>query len=206
VADPIRDPARSLPRMVAYLDQLPAGAASYPDCLAKASMLRRALAERPLAREHVEALAPGAARIVSCPPLDGEWVPDVWLASILLAIADAYGMSDEQYLDWMRELNTRMFNTIFRLLMKVAPPDLIVRTASARWSVFHRGSTLTVVDSAPGRCAARLAFPVRLFHGLALRQFVAVFEAAARLSDPAATVALTSSDDHGARFDLAWTR
>jgi hypothetical protein len=193
-----------LPRVAEYLAPLPAGVASHPGCLAKAALLRRALAERPLARDHVAALPPVVGAVVTCPPLDGEWVPDVWLMCALLAIADAYKMSDEEHLRWIREMNGRMFNTLFRLLMKAVSPEYLVRRAPERWSVFHRGSTLAITDAAPGRCTAHLEFPPWLFHGLALRQFVAVFEAALQMNDPEGRLELAGSDAVGARFTVTW--
>jgi hypothetical protein len=197
-------PVTSFPRVDEYLAGLPAGLSSHPDALAKAALLRRALSERPIGRDHVVALPPVIRDVVTCPPLDGEWVRDVWLACVLLAIADVYEMTDEVYLSWMRDLNTRMFMTLFRPLMKVASAEDLVRCTAERWSVFHRGSSLTIQEAVRGRCIAHLAFPQRLFHGLALRQFVPVFEAAIRMSDPEGRVALAASSDVGASFAVNW--
>lgn len=198
------DPAAALPRVDAYLARLPAGAASHPGCVAKAAMLRRALEQRPLSRAHLAALPSPVAQLASCPPLDGDWVPDVALACVLLAIADAYVLTDDAYLSWMRALNVRMFTTLFRTIVATVPPDVLVRSAAERWGIFHRGSALTVLESGRRAATVQLSFPPRLFHGLALRHFVAVFEAVLDLTDPAGRVALVSSDDETGCFALTW--
>jgi len=194
----------ALPRVAEYLAPLPAGVASYPQCVAKAALLRRALGQRPLSRDHVLALPKVLRELVTCPPLDGESVPDVWLAGVLLAIADAYEMRDEEYLDWIRDLNSTMFNTLFRILMKVVSPEHLVRRAADRWKVFHSGSSLAIVELTRGRCVAHLTFPHLLFHGLALRQFAPVFEAAVQMSDPRGRVELGACDATQAFFIAHW--
>ncbi|WP_242393139.1 hypothetical protein [Anaeromyxobacter oryzisoli] len=198
------DPAVPLPRVGAYLAKLPAGVSSYPECLAKGAMLRRALESAPLSRRHLAALPPTAAQLVICPPLDGDWIPDVSLACVLLAIADVHLMTDEAYLSWMRALNVSMFTTVFRGVV-TGSPDALVRSAAERWGLFHRGSAISVLESSPGHAVVQLSFPAHLFHGLVLRQFVAVFEAVLALAGPAGRAALASSDDDGALFTLAWT-
>jgi hypothetical protein len=197
------EPPGSLPRVAAYLAPLPAGAASHPECLAKAGLLRSALADRPLGREHVEALPAPVRQVIACPPLDGEWVPDVHLICVLLAIADAYGMTDAEYLAWLRDLNARMFQTVFKQLMN-APAEGLLRHVSERWSFFHRGSSLAVTHLSPGGATVHMAFPPRLFHGLALRHFVSVWEAALGVAKPGGHVELAASDEVTARFTVAW--
>jgi len=194
----------ALPRVAEYLAPLPAGVASYPQCVAKGALLRRALGQRPLTRDHVLALPKVLRELVACPPLDGESVPDVWLAGVLLAIADAYEMTDEEYLDWIRNLNSTMFNTLFRILMKAVSPDHLMRRAAEKWKVFHRGSSLAIVEHTRGRCVAQLTFPHLLFHGLALRQFAPVFEAALQRCDPRGRVELGSYDPTQALFVARW--
>jgi hypothetical protein len=197
------EPAGSA-RVAAYLARLPAGVASHPGCLAKAAMLRRTLTERPLALEHVDSLPPAVRSIVTCPPLDGEWVPDVHLICALFTIADAYGLSDDDYLSWIRELNVRMFKALFWNLVHAESPSEVLRRVPERWSVFHRGSTLAVTEVGARSAVAELSFPPWLFHGLALRQFVPVLEAALQLTDPSGRVECVASDQVGARFDVTW--
>jgi hypothetical protein len=201
----LRSPALiALPRVAEYLAPLPAGVASHPQCVAKAALLRRALERRPLSRDHVLALPSALRELVACPPLDGESVPDVWLAGVLLAIADAYEMKDEEYLDWIRDLNSSMFNTLFRILMKVVSPEHLLRGAAERWKVFHRGSSLAIAELTRGRCVVQLNFPHLLFHGLALRQFAPVFEAAIQMCDPLGRVELGAFDATQAFFIARW--
>lgn len=192
------------PRVAAYLSRLPDGAASHPGCVARAAMLRRALADRPLTRDQVDALPAPVRAVAICPPLDGEWVSDVHLVCILFAVADGRGMSDDAYLEWMRELNLRMFQDAFRNVVAAESPDEVVARAPERWSFFHRGSTVSVTERRPGSARVRLAFPPSLFHGLALRQFAPVFEAALRSSAPTGRVACVGEDATGGDFLATW--
>jgi hypothetical protein len=138
------------------------------------------------------------------PPLDGEWVSDVHLVCILFTIADACGMSDGGYLAWMRELNLRMFRALFWNAVHAESPEEVLARVPERWSIFHRGSTLSVPDREAGRARLRLAFPPRLFHGLALRQFAPIWEVALRLSAPAGRVECVGEDEAGGDFVATW--
>lgn len=191
-------------RVAAYLAKVPGGVDGHPECLARAAMLRRSLAERPLAGDHADALPPPVRQLVICPPLDGEWVSDVQLVCVLFAIAEAHGMSDADYLAWIRELNTRMLATLFAGAVAAESPEAMLLKVPERWSIFHRGSTLAVEEASSGRAVVRLSFPPHLFHGLALRQFAPVWEAALRLADPSSRVELASSDPTTGRFVARW--
>jgi len=192
------------PRVAGYLAKVPDGVDAHPGCLARAAMLRRSLAERPLTGIHVDSLPAPVRHLVVCPPLDGEWISDVHLVCILFTIADAHGMTDGHYLDWIRELNTHMFQTLFRGAVDAQSPEAMLAKVPERWSIFHRGSTLEAEEAGPGRAVVRLSFPPHLFHGLALRQFAPVWEAALRLADPSCTVELDSSDATSGRFVARW--
>ncbi len=197
-------PPAPSPRVAAYLSALPHGAASHPQCVARAAMLRRALADRPLTRDQVEALPAPVRAVATCPPLDGEWVSDVHLVCTLFAAADAHGLRDDAYLEWMRDLNLRMFESLFRTSVAAESPEEVLARAPERWSIFHRGSTLSVTAQRPGWARVRLAFPPSLFHGLALRQFAPVFEAALRISEPSGRVACAGEDEIGGEFLVTW--
>jgi hypothetical protein len=204
VATLFADPEIGFPSVTEYLSRLPAGHASHPQCQVRAALLRRALEERPLELRHVAALPAPVGRIVTCPPLDGEWLSDVWLACVVMAIHDAYGMDEPTYLAWLRALNVRMFDGPYRTFMKLASAEQLIQRAPERWSFFHRGSSLEIVDVAPGRCTLHLTFPPYLFHGLALRQFAAVFEAALQMADPDARVEAAGGNEVRGVFVGTW--
>jgi hypothetical protein len=97
-----------------------------------------------------------------------------------------------------------MFNTLYRILLKAVSPEHLMRRAAEKWKVFHHGSSLAIVEHTRGRCVAQLTFPHHLFHGLALRQFAPVFEAALQLCDPCGRVELGSHDPTQASFVARW--
>jgi hypothetical protein len=172
--------------------------------VAKAAMLRRALADHPLTRDQVDGLPAPVRAVATCPPLDGEWVSDVHLVCVLFTLADAYGMSDDTYLEWMRDLNLRMFQALFWNVVKAESPDEVLARAPERWSIFHRGSTVAVTAQRPGWARVRLAFPPSLFHGLALRQFAPIWEVALRVSEPSGRVECVGEDATGGDFLATW--
>lgn len=192
------------PRVATYLEKLPAGAGSHPGCQAKAAMLRRALAEQPLTGDDLERLPPAIRPTVTCPPLDGEWVPDVHLAAVLMAIADARGWTDDAYLAWLRALNERMFRSLFPAAMAPGSVDALTRSVPERWSLFHRGSGLALAASAPGRAVIRMTFPPWLFHGLTLRQFTPIWEVALGLAARDVRVSLEEERADGAAWAASW--
>jgi hypothetical protein len=60
--------------------------------------------------------------------------------------------------------NLRLFELpMYRALMIVMTPSLLLRAASVRWSAFQRGSTLTVRDRTMQSALAVLEFPPHLF-------------------------------------------
>ena len=198
---PPRDP---LPRVTSYLARLPAGAASYPECKSKALLVRRALEERPLERDVVAMLPRPIADTVLCPPLESEWVPEVHLMVVLLAIADANGLDEAAHLEWMREMNTRTLGTLFRFLFRFISPEALAKRVPERWGVFHLGSTLIAEDVRDDGCTVWLKFPPHLFHGLVLRHYAPVLEVALRIAAPGSRVVLVDETPNQGLFQAYW--
>jgi hypothetical protein len=194
------------PRMAAYLDALPKGIDSYPDAQAKGSIFRTLLTSRPLALAGLPqtSLPEPIAALARELPLPNEWIPEVWLMCVSLGIADAYELEDEEYLSWVYETNRDLFRGAYRLLMSLASPELLLRGATLRWMYFHRGTELLTEPAGPGQGNLILSFPHRLFAGLALRHFTAVFGAPLKLCVAHALVELERVGDEQAVFRCRW--
>lgn len=128
------------PRLAAYLDQLPAGLDSYPECEAKVSIHRtvQAFADRPLIgippvlQAHLDESAPAE-----------KWIPQCHTLALIVAIVEARRLPPVEEAQWIREAASLLFSTpMYRLLIWAISPRLMVKGADIRWSAFFRGSSL----------------------------------------------------------------
>jgi hypothetical protein len=191
--------------MERYLAGLPAGLDSFPECLAKGSVLRSTLIQQPVGELAARLPAPLRA-LVTDPPVDSEWLPEVRFAAIYLAVADLRGFGEAEVLAWARERNRSLFrNPAYRILMAVSSPATLIRGATMRWSNWHRGSTLEVEGVVDIGVRALLRFPPGLFDPLMLQVFGEAFVAGlelARAKNPASKVELV--DAGVARYLVSW--
>lgn len=188
-----------------YIDGLPEGLASFPDCLGRRDVFVGALDETPSSfvdarlREAVAAL-----------PADEVWIPEVVCAAIVSAHADSLG--DEQaYLSSSLSRNLELFRRpLFRGLMFVLSPTLVLMGAARRWGAFHRGSTLEVQrwerETAGNGVRLRLTHAPGLFLPLHHRGFGEAFRAAVLSTrQEQVDVGCTSHDD-GATYSVEYGR
>lgn len=193
------------PRVERYLAALPDGLESYPACLAKGALVRNALEHAPLA--HVlPRLAPQLRRIAEDPPVGSEWIPEVHFGALLLAIADARELTDQEVLSWTRDRNRALFRSpAYRILMAVASPAQLVRFAGARWANWHRGSTLDVEGIADDGVVVAIRHPPGLLDPLLHRVYAEALTAALELAHAArpSVVVTAEAADH-ARYRASW--
>lgn len=164
-----------------YVERLPDGLASYPECTAKAALLRDILDSRPL-----DATAddiPEALRMtIASPPPVSSWIPEVHFVASSLAIYGRYfGGDDLQGFDeWICARNSALFRKpLYRVLIALMSPERLLVGASKRWGAFHRGTTLTLLQHTPTSALVRLEFPPHLFGDELMRGFAAGMRAAA---------------------------
>lgn len=194
-----------LERMERYVAGLPDGLDSYPECLAKGSVLRSTLLQQPV--EQIAARLPAPLRLlVTDPPVDSEWLSEARFVAIYHAVADVRGYSDADVQSWSRDRNRVLFrNPAYRILMAVSSPATLLRGAAMRWANWHRGSTLEVDGILDVGVRATLRFPPGLFDDLMLKSFGEAFVAGlelARAKAPASTVELV--EPGAARYLVSW--
>ena len=193
------DPNR-FPRVAAYLDQLPAGMASFPQCQVKSALFRAAITAQPLPELEPGALPEELMKLVREPPRQSDWLSEVAVMVYNMAIADTGKLTDAQFLNAILEVNRRSFSgPIYKMLLGLASPSLLIAAGGARWGTMHRGSTLAVEKTSSRDCEARLTFPPRLFTHLMLQDFARALQAALEASRAKnATVAVASwGEDFG---------
>lgn len=145
-----------------YLDALPQGEDSYPDYLQKAAVYRQFLDLMPMAP--VADVLPAPLRhLVLDPEPVSAWIPEVHLNAVYLAARDVAFVDDQAYRDhWRRVNETLLSGRLYRMLMRVASPTVVIRGAGSRWSSFHRGVGLHLDRVNQGQLAARLTYPAHL--------------------------------------------
>jgi hypothetical protein len=162
-----------------YLDTLPSGAASYPECVVKASVLRNALVSRQLGRE-VE-LPPTIRKLVDDPPTVGEWISEVHFNAAMLAIREVHfnPRTLDDYRAWVYEQNHKLLGTpLYRVLFLLVSPDRLLSGIEKRWGAFRRGSEIQVVDRAKNVVQLRLRYPAFLYPSLTVQAMMVAFQAA----------------------------
>jgi uncharacterized protein (TIGR02265 family) len=138
--------ASVLSSVAAYLETLPAGADSYPECSTKASLLRNAVESRPLGP--AVPLPPALRALVDHPPPVTAWVPEVLFNALMLAIREVhFDPSDvEGFLAWVYEQNRKILSTpLYRVLFFVVSPERLLVGMEKRWSSFRRGTEARLV-------------------------------------------------------------
>jgi len=194
------------PSITSYLDRLPVGVASYPECLVKASVFRNALAVKPLGPE--VALPPEVRALVDHPPPVSVWIPEVQFNVITLAVRDTHFAADDLdgYLAWVLDQNRKLLGTpLYRALFLLVSPERLLLGLEKRWGTFRRGTELRLHRQAPGEVELRLVTPPFLHSQLAMEGLAMAFRAAverAGARDARVTGDVISSTEIG--YNLTW--
>jgi hypothetical protein len=194
------------PRLSAYLDLVPDGLASYPDCQAKGSVLRHVAEQGRLREAPAGALPARLHGAIVAPALDGEWVPEVALVATVLAAADHLGLDDDAFLAWIGPVNRALFSAIHGLVLSVLTPEFAARNAASYWKMFHRGTTLAPERVGDRHWLLHLRYPGALFWGVALRQYAPVIEVGFRFAEPSTRIVLREEAPGHAAFEVTWGR
>jgi len=194
------------PHVVEYLEALPKGAASYPQCLDKGSGTQRLLKIRN-PRPTPGSLPDEIARFIATAPVASAWIPTVVAESITLAIRDEFFSSDDDFWYWLKTTVRSLFRSpIYRVMLALASPGRLLASIQNRWEQFHRGSTLQIVDRpTPKSVVMRMRFPPRLYLALTLRNYAVSFAAAAEVARGRnVKVELGDFDETSALFAGSW--
>lgn len=168
-----------LPTVASYLDHLPEGEASYPDCTVKASLLRNALGARPLGPE--VPLPPTVRALVAHPPPVSVWIPEVHFNAVSIAIRDVHfgGPTLDAYLAWVYDQNRRLFTTaLYRALFFVLSPERLLVGMEKRWGSFRRGTEASVVERSSSAVEIRVTAPPFLYTETTVRGMAAALQSA----------------------------
>jgi hypothetical protein len=196
---------RDFPRLAEYVARLPEGLRSFPECRAKASLLRALLearGDRPLPG----AGPPELLNLLSEPPTPNVWISEVHFVAIHYLLADTDRASEKEVIEMTYRASRSLTESrMYSALAKVASPGIMFRGAVTSWGLIHRGVRLTA-KSTSGHASAWLLHPPHLYprvaHVSAGEGFRAVIEAA---NGQAVVVTLRESRPDGAEYEARWT-
>ncbi len=192
----------------AYERRLPEGLDSYPDCAVRADLFRGLGAEVPALLD--DPTLPEVMRDVLTERHTEDWIAETVGLSLLMMVRDVAYDDDQAYFDWSRAWIARTFRKpLYRALMLILSPTLVVMGAARRWSTFHQGSTLTVSKVQPRDdrlvLEGHLAFPPHLFQPFILEQvcysLLAALDAS-RATEPQINLRECNTAEGG--FDISW--
>lgn len=201
--------SRKFPRVAQYIDALPEGLGSYPECEANGAAIDYMHSTYPDVGSQTG--LPELVRYYWENPKHRTWIPETVASTFYLALLDSHFANYEAYLDWSFESSSALFDTSWaRVMMRLLSPTLVVLGAAKRWNAFHRGTTLETGAAKKYaetmRVTGELKYPANLFPTPMLdifgRAFVAALEGS-RAENAAYT--LKETDNSTATFVVTWS-
>jgi hypothetical protein len=176
-ATPLRSNDVEMPRTAAWLERLPRGLDSYPDCQVKGSLLRR-LVKSQMLHPHAGDLPPRIRAWLETPPLVSAWVPEVHLFAALHALRDLV-FDDTALDDYVSAGIQRMISgPLYKIMFLVVSPKRLLQGIGRRWDQFHRGTTLDVGNDQGATLDAVVTHPPHMYSPTIQRVTAASFRTA----------------------------
>ena len=195
------------PRLAQYLDTLPQGLASFAECKAKGDILRHLVEKHPIA--DTTGLPDDLATTIKRPIASTSWLHECLCMGLHLAIGDAYKMDDAAYDRWLYEHNAGLLDGrfMFRAIMSLATPGVLMHGAAIRFNAFHLGTRLDITSRTSGVIDFQIAYPKGIYTELCVAAFRAAFQAALDMTQAKdVRCKLTSFDTALSRFQVTWSK
>lgn len=171
----------ALPHMSAYLARLPHGLDSFPEAKAKASLYRSTIDATMV--PDLSVLPPVLARLLETPAPVSSWINEVHSHALILAARDLRFDSDAAFVDFAYARQKDLFaGRLYRVMLALASPTILLRSGALRWTTFHRGSSFNVEEGSATGAVIRIDHPPGLWHGLLADALIAGLRAVLDLS------------------------
>jgi hypothetical protein len=192
-----------------YTEALPQGLESYPGARAKGAIVRQLLLDPVHPLPLGDGLPPHLEELIRKPPSVNDWVPLVDLcalhaAAFDCAFAEEGGLS--AYEEWTFQRDLQLLKApVYRSLIAVRRPERLLTNHAARWSAFHRGSSVHVMAVTDGKIAVRLSYPPHSWPKVSRIALGAAFRAAVVVAG-AQWGEVTSKEESASvsSFDIRW--
>ncbi|HET6347237.1 MAG TPA: hypothetical protein VFH51_20060 [Myxococcota bacterium] len=194
------------PHLARYLDAVPGGLQAHPQCKTTSDFTLRTRQDATEALAAATLPAPVRERLVA-PWEPGEWIPTTNNVMLMLLMRDRVVRDDAAFWRYNLDRASEVFRQpLYKALMFVLSPSLMVLGAAKRWGKFHQGTELVSRDISRQSAKLEVRFPEHLFPELWLGGTSAAFCAAVACAGAAAPAArLHDVSPTGASFDLTWT-
>lgn len=145
-----------------YLGRLPNGLHSYPEARCKASVINSFVGQHRGAL--AEVVDEPVRELLTSPPPDSLWVPEVHATVIFVAQRMLFFDSDEAYVQFAEEENFRLISSpLYRMMFKLFSPLRAGKLISSGYARFHQGSESRVIASTPTSFDIHAVCPEHLF-------------------------------------------
>jgi hypothetical protein len=193
------------PIVAEYLAGVPNGLDGHPQCSAKASLYRFVLDERPLA--DTDGLPGVLAELVDHPRPVNTWIPEVHSHALMLAVYDRSFGDVDRFAAFCYETQRKLWaSKIYVVLMRWTSPQRLLSTGSARWQLFHRGSTLKIEARDDDRATLRLEHPAGLYDHISRVGLTEGLRAALDMSTRyRCSIEQVDASPTGARWTATWS-
>jgi len=192
--------------MDAYLADLPRGLDAYPEFVQKASIYRQVFS-RGLSDKLTPILPPPLAGLLTEPLPVSTWVPEVQVNALMIALFENMYRGDEaQFIEDGLETARKLFRSpLYRTMMMLISPAVIVSRASSRWDALHRGIQLCASMSSDAGASFRVDFPSRLVPRVVALTYTSAFHAALEAAGAKEVrCSLTSLTPEQATYQATW--
>ncbi|MFO0560693.1 MAG: hypothetical protein U0269_21940 [Polyangiales bacterium] len=131
-----------------YLAALPNGLDSYPQCAMKGSVVRFLIAKLP-EKHLLEELPEPLRELATFPPLPTAWVREVHASALTVYLTWAVFGSEDALVTQAYKDNLSLLDSVaYRILFRFVGAHRLLPQVASRWSLFHQGTELTVVEKA----------------------------------------------------------
>ncbi|MFO0554604.1 MAG: hypothetical protein U0271_39875 [Polyangiaceae bacterium] len=166
-----------------YLGRLPGGLDAHPECQMKGSVLRAFATGLPRPLVADGNLPEPVRELIATPSLPTAWIPEVH-ATALIVFASAACFDDAQsFLEHAHRTNYALLDSLaYRVLFRLIGATRLAAQAAARWSVFHKGTSIDILSREDGAVRFRLKAPAHHVPRVLAQAYATAFRAALEIS------------------------
>ena len=194
------------PRTAEYIRALPMGLDSFPSCTSRRDAVASVLVAFPQLLELDEIPLSLRTTLRDSSPT----MPEVMAQSLLLLARDTVLKTDTSFEKYIYQSSAELFDRpMYRVLMKLVSPNLVMMGAGRRWNTWHLGTNLAArkTGNAGNRVQAEatLTYPEGLFGPLSLQLFGFSFRAALDASRGRGVRVQVGAQSEGrCLYDISW--
>lgn len=166
-----------------YLGRLPGGLAAHPECQMKGSVLRAFAADLPRPLVADGALPEPIRELIGSPPLPTAWIPEVHATALIVFASAACFADTKSFVDHAHKTNYALLDSLaYRVLFRLVGATRLAAQAAARWSVFHKGTSIDILSREDHAVRLRLKAPAHHVPRVLAQAYATAFRAAVEIS------------------------